>query len=137
MIQFNKKSWTNIDFRTRCYIICLCSCCNLLKNIFSLSMLFWNKSGLEFSKCSIQLPYYKPANKFDLVKVHKMQLDHIRFAKSPLYFWPIWSQWIKFLVLELYSLRSAKSYQSLPFLDTDKFVLSFLLISHKEQLCRI
>ena len=41
-------------------------------------MLFWNKSELEFSKCSIQLPYYKPANKFDLV---------IHYEKSDRCFW--------------------------------------------------
>ena len=77
-----------------------------------------------------------------MIEVHIMQLYHIRLAKSSFYFWPI----IRFSVLKLWLVLSLGTFfteiRSDPskvylFLDADKFVRSFLLISSKKQLCRI
>ena len=83
-------------------------------------------------------------------KVHIMQLDQIRFGKSPFYFWPI----IRFFCVSCpifffqYMMPGSQSWnfihwdQTNPskvyrFLDADKFVLFFMLISNKKQLCRM
>ena len=77
----------------------------------------------------VKFVLFEKATKFDEISILLLTNKFV----FPVQFWTtVW-----FLVLELYSLRSAKSLQILSFLDTDKFVLSFLLISNKSQLCRI
>ena len=54
-----------------------------MKNIIQMSAFLQNRKNSEieiFVFCVIT---------FDPIKVHIMQLDHIRFAKSSFYFWPI------------------------------------------------